>query len=84
MAAVRHGSACFPNTQLDPSHPCWAALLPGWGAVVTPHSHWHVTLAFCRTVPFPVTMTDKGLFFRAVAELTGELSALVAGLAGFV
>lgn len=43
----------------------------------------HITLAFCRTVPFPVTMTDKGRFFKAVAELTGEFSALFAGLALF-
>lgn len=28
-------------------------------------------------------MTDKGLFFKAVAELTGEFSVLFAGLAIF-
>lgn len=43
----------------------------------------YLTLAFCRTVPFPVTITDKGRFFKAVAELTGEFSALLAGLALF-
>lgn len=42
-----------------------------------------LTLAFCRTVPFPVTITDKGRFFKAVAEFTGEFSALLAALALF-
>lgn len=43
----------------------------------------HLTLAFCRTVPLPVTMTERGLFLSAVAELTGVLSgAGVQGVAG--
>lgn len=34
-------------------------------------------MAFCRTFPLLDAMTDGGLFFRAVAELTGESPLLV-------
>lgn len=76
----RHGTP--PTT---PSHHSQFAPLPqgkGRGC-----ARWifqlYLTLAFCRTVPFPVTITDKGRFFKAVAELTGEFSVLFAGLALF-
>lgn len=38
---------------------------------------WTLTLVFCRTFPLPDAMMDRGLFFRAVAELTGESPLLV-------
>lgn len=40
------------------------------------------TLAFCNTFPLLDAMIDKGLFFKAVAELTGEDSLLLIGAEG--
>lgn len=40
-----------------------------------------LTLAFWRTVPLPVTMTDRGLFLSAVAALTGVQSGARVGVA---
>lgn len=40
-----------------------------------------LTLAFCRTFPLPDAMMERGLFFSAVAELTGE-SPLLGVLVG--
>ena len=41
-----------------------------------------LTLAFWRTVPLPVTMTERGLFLSAVAELTGVQSGAGAAALG--
>lgn len=38
---------------------------------------WTLTLAFCRTFPLLGAMMDRGLFFIAVAEFTGESPLLV-------
>lgn len=35
------------------------------------------TLAFCSTFPLLGAIIDKGLFFRVVAELTGDGSLLL-------
>lgn len=35
-----------------------------------------LTLAFCRTVPLPVTMMERGLFLSTEAELTGVESGV--------
>lgn len=43
---------------------------------------WSLTLAFCSTFPLLEAMIDRGLFFRAVAELTGEESPLLMGVEG--
>lgn len=40
------------------------------------------TLAFCSTFPLLGAMMDRGLFFRVVAELTGEKSLLLMGAEG--
>lgn len=81
------GQGCFPDMGpfTTPSHHSQFAPLPEGKGRGCPK--WifplFLTLAFCRTVPFPVTITDKGRFFKAMAELTGEFSVLFAGLALF-
>lgn len=39
-----------------------------------------LTLAFCRTVPLPVTMMERGLFLSTEAELTGVESGVGVGV----
>lgn len=47
------------------------------------HSYFRFpTLAFCSTFPLLGAMIDRGLLFRDVAELTGEVSLVLMGAVG--